>query len=67
MDMTQYTNRPDWTTELKLHNGKVEHIKHCGRCLAIIPREVCEHCDGTMEKVRRDELTKLEGGEPATE
>lgn len=63
MDVTQYTNRPDWATEIKYHNGTVEQFKHCGRCLAIIPRDVCEHCDGTMEKARRDELTKLEGGE----
>lgn len=62
MDMSQYTNRPDWTTVLKLHNGTLETLKHCGRCLAIIPCDVCEHCTGQATEAHKAELTKLEGG-----
>lgn len=63
MDMSAYTNRPDWTTEVKYYNGTTEVLKHCGRCLSIIPREVCEHCDGTLEKARQAELETLKGGD----
>lgn len=63
MDVTQYTNRPDWATEIKYHNGTVEQFKHCGRCLAVIPREVCEHCNGQATEAVKAERHKLEGGD----
>jgi hypothetical protein len=39
-----YINKPDYTTELRLHDRTVEVLKHCGRCLSIIPRKTCDHC-----------------------
>lgn len=44
MDLSSYRNRPDWATEMRLHDGSVEVVKHCGTCLSVIPREHCIHC-----------------------
>ena len=44
MDLSRYKDRPDYTTEMRLHDGSVEVIKHCGTCLSVIPREFCIHC-----------------------
>lgn len=69
MNLSQYKDRPDYTTELRLHDGSVETIKHCGRCMSIIPRKTCEHCavveakaDGKKEKFKTFLDSRKEGG-----
>ncbi len=52
MNYDQYTNRPDWTSELRLHNGKVELIRHCGKCLSVIPGKTCKHCERHTQTVK---------------
>lgn len=45
MDLSRYINRADYTTEMHLHDGTVEVIKHCGRCRLVIWKQTgCEHC-----------------------
>lgn len=56
MTIQRYRHRPDYTTELRLHDGSVEVITHCGRCLSIIWRKTCVHCDG--EEATRQETLK---------
>lgn len=66
MDMSVYTDRPDFTRELRLHDGTVEVIRHCGKCLSVIPREYCLHCTDldTVSIERREKERQLfeEGG-----
>lgn len=44
MNIASYRNRPDYTTVLRYHDGSTETLTHCGRCMSIIPRDVCIHC-----------------------
>lgn len=53
MDTAQYVNRPDYTTAITYHNGYVETFRHCGRCLSIIPKKVCQHCAVREEKAEQ--------------
>ena len=68
MTKALYRNRPDYTTTIYYHNGTTETLKHCGRCMSIIPRKTCEHC--AVQDVKEDEhkekfkafLASKEGG-----
>lgn len=66
-----YRNRPDYATEMRLHDGSVETIKHCGRCMSIIWRKTCDHCTehDAKEDVRKEKFkafldSKKQGVEP---
>jgi len=50
MTTATYRDRPDWTSTITYHTGYVETFKHCGRCMAIIPRKTCDHCEKDAAK-----------------
>ena len=59
--MEEYKNRPDYTTEMRLHDGTVEVITHCGRCMSVIWQDTCKHCDPQAVKAEQQARRELLG------
>ena len=58
--MAKYVAYTDYTREMRLHNGTVETVVHCGRCMTIkaFKGADCPYCKAKYAK-QQDSLNRL--------